>query len=203
MSRRAASFGALAWAVFLAMSGAQAQTPEETARIERGRALLANRAETGCVLCHALPGFAQGGDLGPSLVGLARYRSAEELRRRIADARLFNPETIMPAYLSLQGLQAVTAGVGDLHDEPIDQPSGEPHPDAVPRPGRRGHRLRNLVVEQPVEVRQGHVDGDTRHAGHLRIVPVGCVGPGRVSTYGGATSGRSQRRPAIREHSPA
>lgn len=107
MSRRAASFGALAWAVFLAMSGAQAQTPEETARIERGRALLANRAETGCVLCHALPGFAQGGDLGPSLVGLARYRSADELRRRIADPRLFNPETIMPAYLSLQGLQAV------------------------------------------------------------------------------------------------
>ena len=79
----------------------------DLASIERGRALLANRHETGCVLCHVVPGFAAGGELGPSLLGVGQRSSAEQLRQRIADARLFNPHTIMPVYGSTSGLQQV------------------------------------------------------------------------------------------------
>jgi len=77
--------------------------------VERGRALLANRTESGCVLCHQVPGLPAGGELGPPLTGLARLGGAQMLRERIADARRFNPQTIMPPYLSTDGLQDVAA----------------------------------------------------------------------------------------------
>jgi sulfur-oxidizing protein SoxX len=86
-----------------------AATAQTAGRVESGRALLANRAETGCVLCHQVPGLSAGGDLGPPLVGLSRLGGAEALRQRIADARRFNPQTIMPPYLSTEGLQEVAA----------------------------------------------------------------------------------------------
>lgn len=115
---RRAPFGAWACAAVLALSlgpplsalgqGVAAQAGDQALQsIERGRALLANRTETGCVLCHAVPGLAAGGQLGPPLAGVGQRYSAEQLRRRIADARVFNPQTIMPAYLSTEGLQAV------------------------------------------------------------------------------------------------
>jgi sulfur-oxidizing protein SoxX len=77
--------------------------------VERGRVLLANRTESGCVLCHQVPGLPAGGELGPPLTGLARLGGAQMLRERIADARRFNPQTIMPPYLSTDGLQDVAA----------------------------------------------------------------------------------------------
>jgi sulfur-oxidizing protein SoxX len=77
--------------------------------VERGRLLLANRSESGCVLCHMVPGLPAGGELGPSLVGIGQRSTAEQLRRRIADARLFNPATIMPVYFSTEGLQGVAS----------------------------------------------------------------------------------------------
>jgi sulfur-oxidizing protein SoxX len=40
---------------------------------------------------------------------LSRFGGAEGLRQRIADARRFNPYTIMPPYLSTEGLQEVAA----------------------------------------------------------------------------------------------
>ena len=42
-----------------------------TASVERGRALLGNRQDSGCILCHTVPGMAAGGDIGPPLAGLA------------------------------------------------------------------------------------------------------------------------------------
>jgi len=78
-----------------------------TASVERGRALLANRQDSGCILCHTVPGMAAGGDLGPPLAGLAGRADVAQIRQRIADARSLNPETIMPAYYSTQGLQRV------------------------------------------------------------------------------------------------
>lgn len=91
-------------------SGAQsaaAASPDLAASLARGRALLANRQDSGCVLCHTVPGLPAGGDLGPPLAGLAQRASAEQIRQRIADPRLLNPQTIMPAYFSLQGLNRV------------------------------------------------------------------------------------------------
>lgn len=107
---RAAPLGALL-ALACWGAGAEAQQPAgpalDVASIERGRALLANRHETGCVLCHVVPGFAAGGELGPSLAGIAQRGPADQLRQRIADARLLNPHTIMPVYGNVKGLQSV------------------------------------------------------------------------------------------------
>jgi sulfur-oxidizing protein SoxX len=77
--------------------------------VARGRALLANRHESGCVLCHTVPGLPAGGDLGPALAGLAERASAAQIRQRIADPRLLNPQTIMPAYFSTLGLNGVAS----------------------------------------------------------------------------------------------
>ena len=73
----------------------------------RGRALLLQRQESGCILCHVLPGLPPGGALGPPLHGLASRYNSSELFQRIADARRVNPETIMPPYLSTSGLHNV------------------------------------------------------------------------------------------------
>ena len=111
MSRWAAPLGALACAL-LGTAAAQSLPPPSAAGIgsvERGRLLLANRSESGCVLCHMVPGLPAGGELGPSLVGIGQRSTAEQLRRRIADARLFNPATIMPVYFSTEGLQGVAS----------------------------------------------------------------------------------------------
>ena len=80
-----------------------------TASVERGRALLANRQDSGCILCHTVPGMAAGGEIGPPLAGLAGRASAEQIRQRIADPRTLNPATVMPAYFSTQGLQRVAS----------------------------------------------------------------------------------------------
>jgi sulfur-oxidizing protein SoxX len=101
----ASPLGALACAGLVSAT-AVAQT---VGSVERGRALLANRTESGCVLCHQVPGLPAGGELGPPLTGLARLGGAQMLRERIADARRFNPQTIMPPYLSTDGLQDVPA----------------------------------------------------------------------------------------------
>jgi sulfur-oxidizing protein SoxX len=75
--------------------------------VQRGRALLLQRQETGCILCHVVPGLPQGGALGPPLIGLAQRYSSDALQARIADARRFNPDTIMPPSLSTEGLHNV------------------------------------------------------------------------------------------------
>lgn len=76
---------------------------------ERGKALLLQRQDSGCVLCHQVPGLPAGGALGPSLSGLAERSTPAQARERIADARRMNPQTIMPAYLSTEGLHKVAS----------------------------------------------------------------------------------------------
>ena len=76
---------------------------------ERGRALLLQRHETGCILCHVVPGLPLGGAIGPPLLDIAKRLEADNLRARIADARRFNPDTVMPPTRSTVGLQKVAA----------------------------------------------------------------------------------------------
>ena len=90
-----------------ANEGMPATKSTATADVERGRKLLLNRQDTGCLLCHMVPGFKDGGNMGPSLVGVGERLSAEALRQRIADPRVLNPQTFMPAYFSTKGLQNV------------------------------------------------------------------------------------------------
>jgi len=90
-----------------ALEGMPATKSAATANVERGRKLLLNRQDTGCILCHVVPGFKDGGDMGPSLVGVNQRLSPELLRQRIADPRVINTQTFMPAYFSTKGLQNV------------------------------------------------------------------------------------------------
>lgn len=94
----------LAGLALQAAPAAQAAPPGDAAR---GRALLLQRQESGCILCHVLPGLPPGGALGPPLHGLASRYNSGDLFQRIADARRVNPETIMPPYLSTEGLHNV------------------------------------------------------------------------------------------------
>ena len=94
----------LAWAGNDTMS----PTPSaNNANAERGRKLIQNRQETGCVLCHTIPGMKEGGEMGPNLQGLSQRLTADQIRYRIADPRQLNPQTFMPAYFSTQGLNNV------------------------------------------------------------------------------------------------
>ena len=97
----------LSCSVAVAAQGMPPTPAAATASVERGRKLLLNRQETGCVLCHVVPGLKDGGDMGPSLVGVKARLSPDMLRQRIADPRLINPQTFMPAYFSTKGLHNV------------------------------------------------------------------------------------------------
>jgi len=74
----------------------------------RGRALVLDRAST-CILCHngPFPETRFQGDLAPSLTGAGSRWTASQLRLRLVDASRFNPETIMPSYYRIDGLQRV------------------------------------------------------------------------------------------------
>jgi L-cysteine S-thiosulfotransferase len=75
----------------------------------RGRAIVADRRVGLCLLCHAGP-FPEEpfqGDLAPALGGVGDRLSEGQLRLRIVDSRHLDPETIMPSYYHLDGLQRV------------------------------------------------------------------------------------------------
>ena len=95
---------AMASLALLALQPAAAAPQGDAAR---GRALLSQRQQVGCILCHEIPGLPIGGGLGPPLIGLGQRYSSDELFLRIADARRTNPDTIMPPYLSTEGLHNV------------------------------------------------------------------------------------------------
>jgi len=97
-------FAANVWAIDVSMPPTKSAA---TANVERGRKLLISRQETGCVLCHRIPGMKEGGEMGPGLNGLSQRMSADQIRQRIADWRAVNPQTFMPAYFSSKGLHNV------------------------------------------------------------------------------------------------
>jgi sulfur-oxidizing protein SoxX len=75
----------------------------------RGRAIVLNRQVGLCLLCHTGP-FPEErfqGDLAPDLRGAGSRWSEGELRLRMVDARKLNPDTIMPSYYVVDGLDRV------------------------------------------------------------------------------------------------
>jgi sulfur-oxidizing protein SoxX len=72
----------------------------------RGRAIVANRQQGLCLLCHTgpIPEERFQGDLAPSLAGAGSRWSEGQLRLRMADAQRLNPASIMPAYYRSEGL---------------------------------------------------------------------------------------------------
>jgi len=74
----------------------------------RGRAIVLNRQST-CLLCHSGP-FPEEkfqGNLGPDLKGTGGRWSEGQLRLRLVDAARLNPDTIMPSFYRVDGLQRV------------------------------------------------------------------------------------------------
>lgn len=91
----------------------------------RGRAIVANRQQGLCLLCHSgpFPEVPLQGTLAPSLAGAGTRWSREQLRLRIADASRLNPDTIMPSYYRIDGLTRVAplyAGKPILSAEQIE-----------------------------------------------------------------------------------
>jgi L-cysteine S-thiosulfotransferase len=77
----------------------------------RGRAIVGNRQVGLCLLCHSGP-FPEErfqGTIAPDLKGAGARWNEGQLRLRIADASRLNPETIMPPYYRVDGLQRVPA----------------------------------------------------------------------------------------------
>lgn len=67
--------------------------------IEAGRAIAADRKLGNCYTCHQVVGADLPGNVAPPLVFMSmRYPNREALRAQIADARVRNPDTVMPPY---------------------------------------------------------------------------------------------------------
>lgn len=76
---------------------------------ERGRAVAIDRKRGNCLACHAMPIPEQSfhGEIGPPLDGVGSRYSAGELRLRVVNSKVINPETSMPAFYRTEGLHMV------------------------------------------------------------------------------------------------
>ncbi len=87
----------------------------------RGRAIVAQRSQGLCLLCHAapIPEERQQGNLAPDLAGVGRRLSEGQLRLRLVAPQRVNPPSIMPAYYRAgpdSGLQRVAR---DFDNKPV------------------------------------------------------------------------------------
>lgn len=74
-----------------------------------GRKLAINRKKGNCLACHVMPIPEQPyhGNVGPDLNGVASRLSEGEVRLRIVNPKVFNPDTIMPAFYRKDGFVRV------------------------------------------------------------------------------------------------
>jgi sulfur-oxidizing protein SoxX len=77
-----------------------------------------------CTLCHAIPGYVgQVGNLGPRLDAVGARYSKAQLRLRIVNESLINPQTIMPAFYKVDNLVSVDPqwrGLPIMDDQQIE-----------------------------------------------------------------------------------
>jgi sulfur-oxidizing protein SoxX len=75
----------------------------------RGRQIVMSRQVGTCLLCHTGP-FPEErfqGTIGPDLAGVASRLSEAQIRLRLVDAAISNPNTVMPAYYVVDRLSRV------------------------------------------------------------------------------------------------
>jgi sulfur-oxidizing protein SoxX len=84
----------------------------------RGREIVTNRQVGLCLLCHSGPFPEQKfqGTLAPDLSGAGSRSTEGQLRLRIVDASRIKPDTIMPPYYRVEGLERVAPA---FKDKPI------------------------------------------------------------------------------------
>lgn len=99
------------WALALGTTAACADAAASPDNAARGAALVANRNQGLCVLCHAVPGVAAPlhGSLAPDLAGVGARLSTAQLRERLTAPERFNPDSLMPSYRRSAGLTRVAA----------------------------------------------------------------------------------------------
>ena len=87
-----------------------------------GRAIVADRQASACLLCHSgpFPEERAQGDLAPSLAGAGARWSEGQLRLRVVDAARLDPATILPPYHRVEGLTRVAPA---LAGKPILTPA--------------------------------------------------------------------------------
>lgn len=75
-----------------------------------GKQVVTNAANATCLICHPMPIPEQPdhGNLAPPLTGVGSRYTAAELRLRIVDPKVLNPDTIMPSYYRLSGFTRVS-----------------------------------------------------------------------------------------------
>ncbi|AZO81694.1 sulfur oxidation c-type cytochrome SoxX [Bosea sp. Tri-39] len=83
--------------------------------LKRGRALVLDRAQGNCLICHQVPEPNEPfqGTIGPGLAGVATRLDSGQLRLRLIDAGLLNPQTVMPPYFRTEGLRDVAPAFRD------------------------------------------------------------------------------------------
>jgi len=79
----------------------------------KGRAIFAARDGGHCVLCHGVAGLDVPfqGNVGPALSDVGARLTPGQIRLRIVDASRLNPDTVMPAYYRVDGLNQVSRGL--------------------------------------------------------------------------------------------
>lgn len=84
----------------------------------RGREIVRDINRATCLICHALPipEEPDHGSIGPDLQGVGSRYTAGELRLRVVNPQLVNPDTLMPAYHRVDDLYRVS---GEYRGEPI------------------------------------------------------------------------------------
>ena len=76
----------------------------------RGKAIAFDGERGNCTICHPVPGgdARTQGNVGPTLAGVAQRLSAGQMRLRLVDGTRINPETVMPPYYRIDGLNRVS-----------------------------------------------------------------------------------------------
>jgi L-cysteine S-thiosulfotransferase len=76
---------------------------------KKGRKLAINRKKGNCLACHAMPIPEQPyhGNIGTDLNGAGGRYTEGELRLRLVDSKVVNPDTIMPAFYKNTGFHRV------------------------------------------------------------------------------------------------
>ena len=76
-----------------------------------GRKVVEDRRLGNCLSCHAFPIAAEDpGNIGPDLRGVGARLTPAQLRLRVVNMKVLDPQTIMPAYYRVTGLHDVGKG---------------------------------------------------------------------------------------------
>jgi sulfur-oxidizing protein SoxX len=94
-------------------NGAIEKPLAEPGDAKRGEAIVLDRTLSSCVLCHVVPDPERRpmGNIAPPLAGVGARLNAGQIRLRLVDSTLVNPDSVMPPYYRIEGLHQVAATV--------------------------------------------------------------------------------------------